>query len=247
MFKAACLLLFIGLAASESSISSVISRLLDQAKRSKSRSPLILVVNSQALQESSSSVEVPVEPTFRQSGESNGISLMTVLTQILIVYLLNQVSPKSRSPLILVVNSQALQESSSSVEVPVEPTFRQSGESNGISLMTVLTQLSKARQNPTVYRSRPRYQLARKPQKRNPVYKSLLSLRNSLRCGARDECKDECSEISKRKEQKKCDKKCEKKYECDEEEEPRCDEDDCGDSSTKGPPPDDNEPKCTRC
>ncbi|XP_063543229.1 uncharacterized protein LOC134751715 [Cydia strobilella] len=192
MLKAACILLFIGLAASESSISSVISRLLDQAKRSKSRSPLILVVNSRALQESSS-VEAPVEPTFRQSGESNGISLMTILTQIII------------SP-----------------------------------------QLHKARQKPTVYRSRPRYELARKPQKRQPVYKSLLSLRNSLRCGAQDECKDECSELPKPREQKKCDKKCEQKYECDEE--PRCDEDDCdGDSSTKGPPPDDDEPKCVRC
>ncbi|XP_063630446.1 uncharacterized protein LOC134801782 [Cydia splendana] len=188
MVKAACILVFIGLAASETSINSVISRLLDQAKSSKSRSPLILVVNSQTLEESSSSVEAPVETPFRQTAEENGISLMTILTQ-----------------------------------------------------------LSKARQNPTVYRSRPRYQLARKPQKRHPVYKSLLSLRNSLRCGARDECKDECDELPKPK-KKKCAKKCEKKYECDEE--PKCEEsDECGpDPSTKGPLPDSEEPtKCPRC
>ncbi|XP_061725241.1 uncharacterized protein LOC133531134 [Cydia pomonella] len=113
--------------------------------------------------------------------------------------------------------------------------------------MTVLTQLQKARQKPTVYRSRPRYQHARKPQKRLPVYKSLLSLRNSLRCGAQDECKDECSDIPRPQEQKKCDRKCEQKYECDEE--PGCNEDNCDDdTSTKGPPSDEEEPKkCARC
>ncbi|XP_047999966.1 uncharacterized protein LOC125237066 [Leguminivora glycinivorella] len=182
--KAACIILFIGLVTSESSIASVLSRLLDQAKRSKSQSPVILVINSRALEDSSTSEEAIAEPTFRGSGESNGISLMTILTQ-----------------------------------------------------------LQKARQAPI---RRPRPRLIRKPQR--PVYKSLLSLRNSLRCGAQDECKNECSEIPKPKEQIKCDVKCEQKYEC--EEEPKCEEGNCddGNPSTRGPPPDEQGPTgCTRC
>ncbi|XP_073965720.1 uncharacterized protein isoform X2 [Choristoneura fumiferana] len=96
---------------------------------------------------------------------------------------------------------------------------------------------------------------------RSPIYRSLLSLRNRLQCGARNECEDECSQNYKGAKENKCIIKCEVNFECEEPTTPKncdtcaidyeaCDDstNQCDDQgSTKGELEITEKPECTRC